>query len=114
MTTLAGILGIPVRLGSESMDGFSRNARPPSSESAVYFDQGELSERCRTALRDATEPVNVEDIARTAMVAKGIDPEDRRVRADFCKRLRWPLERMQASGSALKIRLGKAARWRLA
>jgi hypothetical protein len=35
MTTLAGILGIPVRLGSESMDGFNRNARPPSSESAV-------------------------------------------------------------------------------
>jgi hypothetical protein len=86
---------------------------PPVPRS-VYFDQGELSERCRAALRDATEPVDVEDIARAAMVAKGIDPEDKRVRADFCKRLRWPLERMQASGSAVKIGLGKDARWRLA
>jgi cobalt transporter subunit CbtA len=36
MTTLAGIVGIPGRLGSESLDGFDRNACPPSSESAFW------------------------------------------------------------------------------
>jgi hypothetical protein len=71
----------------------------PAAPRSQHFDQGELSERCRVALRDAAEPVDVEDIARVAMREKGIDPEDRRVRADFTKRLRWPLERMQASGA---------------
>ena len=85
----------------------------PAVPRSQYFDQGELSERCRTALRDAPEPIDVEDIARAAMVAKGIDPEDRRIRADFAKRLRWPLERMKAAGTAVKIGLGKDARWRL-
>jgi hypothetical protein len=85
----------------------------PAVPRSQYFDQGELSERCRVALRDAAEPVNVEDIARAAMVAKGIDPEDRRVRADFCKRLRWPLERMRANGTAIKAGIGPDARWRL-
>jgi hypothetical protein len=48
-----------------------------------HFNQGELSERCRVALRDAyAELVDVENIACTAMREKGLNPEDRRVRAD--------------------------------
>jgi hypothetical protein len=38
MTTMAGIVGIPGRLGSESLAGFDRNARPPSSESALSIE----------------------------------------------------------------------------
>ena len=35
MTTVSGIVGIPVRLELESVDGFDWNACPQSSESAV-------------------------------------------------------------------------------
>lgn len=52
MTTMAGIVGIPGRLGSESLAGFDWNAWPSSSESAHW--KGFCQEAAARGLTDAT------------------------------------------------------------
>jgi hypothetical protein len=51
-------------------------------------------------------PLNVEAITRRVVVAERIDPDDRRVRAAITESLRWPVERVQAVGAAVKIGWG--------
>jgi hypothetical protein len=47
------------------------------------------------------------------MQDKGLDPEDRRVRTDFIRRILWCFIRMNQQGRAEKIGHGLGARYRL-
>jgi hypothetical protein len=65
---------------------------------------GEVSLRCREALRDATNPISAEDIARQAMRDKELDLADGKIRSDMIARLLWALHRLAKNGSVRKPR----------
>ncbi len=53
-------------------------AKFPAKPRSSLFGNGEISQRCREAIRDAGgEPISAEAIAVRAMTEKGLDPEDR-------------------------------------
>jgi hypothetical protein len=52
-------------------------AKAPAKGRSGYFANGEISKRCREAIRLADgEPVAAESIVRQAMTDKGLDPDD--------------------------------------
>jgi len=90
-------------------------AKRPQVPRLAYFAMGELSQRCRDALREADgEPIAAEDIASKAIADKGLDIEDRKLRSDFIRRFLWALDRLNAEGTAERVGKGLGARWRLA
>jgi hypothetical protein len=68
---------------------YDGKAKPkfPAPPRSHYFAMGEITRRCREALRNATAPISAEDIAGRAMADKGLDPEDKKVRSDMIRRL---------------------------
>jgi len=70
-------------------------AKFPAKPRSSLFANGEISRRCREAVRDAGgEPVSAETIAVRAMTEKGLDPADRALRSDFIRRFLWALSRL--------------------
>ena len=78
-----------------------------------YFAVGEVTRRCREALRDASEPVSAVDIAIRTMIDKGLDPEDRKLRSDFIIRILRALNRMLKKGKVQQIGSGVGSKWAL-
>lgn len=87
--------------------------RPAKGRSGL-FANGEISRRCRDAIRKASpEPVSAELVVRQAMTDKGLDPEDKVVRQDMIRRFLWAMHRMQVAGIIGKVGNGMGARWTL-
>jgi hypothetical protein len=74
---------------------------------------GEITRRCHDTLREASGLVSAEDIARRAMVDKGVDPEDGKLRSDFIRRILWALHRLAQEGKIERVGTGLGARWRM-
>jgi hypothetical protein len=71
-------------------------AKAPAKGRSGYFANGEISKRCREAIRlGGGEPVAAESIVRQAMADKGLDPDDAKLRRDLIRRFLWALHRMQ-------------------
>ena len=89
-------------------------ARLPAKGRSSLFANGEISRRCREAIRDARgEPVAAESVVRQAIADKGLDPEDKALRQDLMRRFLWALHRMQLAGTLRRIGRGLGARWAL-
>ena len=79
-----------------------------------HFGNGEMSRFCRDALRVARgQSVSAESIVRQAMTAKGLDPEDAKLRRDLIQRFLGAMHRMQTKGTVVRIGRGLGARWTL-
>ncbi|MGA3401942.1 MAG: hypothetical protein ABSC95_22235 [Acetobacteraceae bacterium] len=86
---------------------------PPKGRSGL-FANGEISRRCRDAIREARgEPVAAEAIVRQAIADKGLDPGDKTLRQDLVRRFLWALHRMQLAGTVRRVGKGLGARWAL-
>jgi hypothetical protein len=84
---------------------------PPRS---LYLQMGEISDRCRDALRRANgEPVSSHDIAIAAMEEKGLDVMDSKVRADFIRRVAYAFSRMARRDQVVRVGHGRSVRWTL-
>jgi len=81
-------------------------AKNPARPRATFFAAGEISKRCRDALREAAAPVSADEIAVTAMTDKGVDLSDHATRADMGRRLIWALHRLASAGQAQKVGTG--------
>jgi hypothetical protein len=91
-----------LRLFAPEIDPGGIAPRKPVTRSA-YFADGELARRCMNALRMAGgSPISAEQIAIQIMIAKGLDPEDRKTRSDFIRRVLWSLARLKGKGAAEK------------
>jgi hypothetical protein len=91
-----------------------RPVRPAKGRSGL-FANGEISRRCREAIRKAApEPVSAESVVRQAMTDKGLDPEDKALRQDMIRRFLWAMHRMQVAGIIGKVGNSMGARWKVA
>lgn len=86
--------------------------RQPPHARSPYFVNGEISDRCHEAMRSG-KSVTAQEIAIEAMRDKGLDPEDRKLRSDFVKRIHWALGRMQANGTIERRGKNANVRWLL-
>jgi hypothetical protein len=84
--------------------------RPVPARSG-YFGHGEMTRRCREALRDAEEPIWADDMAAKIMADKGLDPDDRKLRSDFIVRVLWAMKRLRKAGTVQQIGSGLGSRW---
>jgi hypothetical protein len=79
---------------------------------SAYFGRNEISRRCREALRDYGT-ISADDVSVRAMRDKGFDPDiDRKLRADFTRRILVTLHDLTTQGSVEKIGAGKGVRWK--
>ena len=99
------------RMFDPSYDGKRVRPKRPAPPRSTYFVMGEISERCRNALREAVAPILAEEIAIRAMQDKGLDPTDGKIRSDMIGRLIWALHRLAKAGQAERIGHGLGARW---
>ncbi len=101
------------RMFDPSYDGKRLRPKRPAPPRSTYFAMGEISERCRNALREATMPISAEEIAVRAMQDKGLDLTDGKIRSDMISRLIWALHRLAKAGQAERVGHGLGARWTL-
>lgn len=80
---------------------------------SVYFGRGEITRRCRDLLRERGT-IKAEDVAVVALRDKGMDPENRRMRTDFTKRILVSLHDLRKAGVVLKAGHGRGVTWALA
>lgn len=86
--------------------------RPPAPNKSQHFRHGEMTKRCREALRDADgQPISAKDIAMKILIDKGLDSEDRKLRADFICRIRWAMKRLRKNGTVQQIGYGLRSKW---
>jgi hypothetical protein len=79
-----------------------------------YFTRNEITRRIRDALRER-ETVSADDVSVRAMLDKGLDPDaDRKLRADFTRRILVSLHDLMKTGEVERIGAGRGVRWRLA
>lgn len=88
-------------------------AKHRAAERSSYFAPGELSERCKNAIREAgPNGVTVEDVVLIAMRDKGIEG-DQALRTDFIRRFHWAMGRLLNDGRIQKFGYGrKGVRWK--
>ena len=88
--------------------------RPPHKRQDGMFQEGEISQRCRDIVRRAgSVPMSAEEIVRTAMADKGLDPGDGRLRRDLMGRFFMALHRLHRVGHIRKIGHGIGTQWAL-
>ena len=95
-------------------DSVPENIRPkaPAAARSGFFANGEISRRCREAVRRADgKQISAEEIVRWTMAEKGLDPEDAKLRYNMNKRFLGALHRLQMSGAIGKTGQGLGARW---
>lgn len=100
-----------LRLFDPAQDVKHVRPKAPAPPRSTYFAMGEITRRCRDALREATGPIAAMDIAVTAMRDKGLDPADRAIRSDMIRRLLWTLHRLATEGQIERLGQGLGARW---
>ena len=76
-----------------------------------YFKAGEISRRCREAVRVSAEPLSCDDVVRQTMVDKGLDLDDKVLRQDLGQRFLWALTRMAKTGVVARVGRGIGTRW---
>jgi hypothetical protein len=80
---------------------------------STYFGRNELSRRCRDMLREKGA-IRADDVTVRAMRDKGLDPEgDRKLRADFTRRILVSLHDLMKAGTVEKVGHGRGVRWKV-
>jgi hypothetical protein len=102
-----------IHMFDPSYDGKKARPKIPAAPRSHYFAMGEITRRRREALRDASGPIAAGDIARKAMVDKGLDPTNGKIRSDMIRRLLFALHRLAQEGSVIRMGHGFGARWSL-
>ncbi len=97
----------PVR----AMRAVTRLPRAPRAPLGIVT--GGLTRRCLDALREAGEPAAIDAIAVSALRDKGLDAEDKALRADFGRRFLRTLNRLLQRGAVTKVGYGVGRRWGL-
>lgn len=78
---------------------------------STYFGRNEISRRCRDMLREKGV-IRSDDVAVQAMLDKRLDPEkNRKLRADFCRRILVTLHDLRKTGQIEKVGHGRGVRW---
>jgi hypothetical protein len=78
---------------------------------STYFGRNELSRRSRDMLREKGS-IRADDVTVRAMRDKGLDPEkERKLRADFTRRILVSLHDMMKAGYVEKVEHGRGVRW---
>ncbi len=86
--------------------------RPKRPRGPDVAGRGEMSRFILGVLRDATEPVTTQEVARRLMTERGQDMEDRRLVAQSMKRVGMALNRQKGNGAVRAIqRPGTATLW---
>lgn len=79
-----------------------------------YFGRNEITRRCYEAMRD-WGTVSAVEIARKAMLDKGLDPDaDKKLRVSFTQRFLTSLHDMRKAGKVEQVGSGNGVQWRLA
>lgn len=101
-----------LRMFAPEFDPDSTKPKRVLPRKSLYFQMGEVTQRCRDALRKAGgEPLTAEAIAVGAMADKGLDVADSRLRADFIRRILWALKRMATRGQVERVGSGIGVKW---
>jgi hypothetical protein len=79
---------------------------------SAYFGRNEITRRCRDLLREKST-IRAEDVTILAMRDKGLDPENRKLRRDFTRRILVSLHDLKKAGVVLKDGHARAVTWRL-
>jgi hypothetical protein len=80
---------------------------------SAYFGRNEITRRCRDMMREKGT-IKAESVTIQAMKDKGLDPENRKMRRDFTRRILVSLHDLKKAGIVLKIGRGRGVTWRLA
>jgi len=100
-----------LRMFNPEFDPDSIMPKQPQRRS-LYFQMGEVAQRCREAIRKAGgQPISADEIAISAIRDKGLDPQDKKLRALFTRRFLWALNRMAKRGEIGKAGDGRNVRW---
>jgi len=73
--------------------------RPKRTRGPDVAGRGEMSRFILGLLREATEPVTTQEVARRLMTQRGQDLENRRLAAQTVKRVGMALSRQKANGA---------------
>ena len=79
---------------------------------SAYFGRNEITRRCRDMLRERGT-IRAEDVTIQAMRDKGLDPENRKLRRDFTRRILVSLHDLRKAGAVAKVGHGRGVTWRL-
>lgn len=79
---------------------------------SAYFGRNEITRRCRDMLRERGT-IKAGDVSAQAMRDKGLDPENRKLRRDFTRRILVSLHDLRKAGQVEKIGHARGVRWRL-
>jgi RNase P protein component len=71
----------------------------------TYFGRNEIRRRCRDALREKGS-IPADDVKVRAMRAKGLDPENRKLRAAFARRIPVGMLDLIKAGTVRKVGQG--------
>jgi len=86
--------------------------RPKRLRGPDVAGRGEMSRFILGVLREATEPVTTQEVARRLMTERGQDMEDRRLVAQTMKRVGMALSRQKANGAVRSEQgTGQAVMW---
>jgi len=89
--------------------------RPKRPRGPDVAGRGEMSRFILGVLREATEPVTTQEVARRLMTERGQDMEDRRLVAQTMKRVGMALSRQKANGAVRAIQgAGSVTLWEVA
>lgn len=77
-----------------------------------YFKPGEITRLCREAMwADRGQPIAIGQLVVRTMQAKGLDPNNVKLRRDLKCRFRWAMRALQVSGAAERVGSGRDVRW---
>lgn len=80
---------------------------------SAYFGRNEITRRCYEMLREKGS-MTADDVSVRAMQDKGLDPEaERKVRADFTRRILVSLHDLRKAGTVEKIGHGRGVKWQM-
>src|SRR5208282_39379 len=79
---------------------------------STYFARNEISRRCRDMLRERGA-IRADEVTVQAMRDKGLDPENRKLRADFTRRILVTLHDLVKGGHIEKVGHGRGVRWKV-
>jgi hypothetical protein len=79
---------------------------------SAYFGRSEITRRCRDMMREKG-PIRAEDVTIEAMKDKGLEPENRKLRRDFTRRILLSLHELKKAGVILKLGHGRGVTWKL-
>lgn len=103
-----------IRLFSPDFDMRAVKVKRGYHRASPHFERGELTNRCRDALRDAEgEPVAAGSIVERAIADKGLPADDAKLRRDFMARVLSSMHQLLKAGTVERIGHGLGARWRV-